>query len=69
MYADAQELNVSYNDLKLLPDRLGDLCNLLHLNASGNQIKALPSAIGAASSLQSLELQDNVRRRRMHPLQ
>ena len=55
-----QELDVSFNDLKWLPDSLGNLCNMLRLNANNNQLKALPLSLGAASSLQALDLQDNV---------
>lgn len=57
----SQDLDISFNDLKLLPDRIGGLCNMLTLTASSNHLKCLPSTIGAASSLQSLYLQDNVR--------
>lgn len=58
-----QDLDFSFNDLKRLPDSLAGLCNLLRFRLCSNQITLLPHSIGALSSLQALDLQDNVRQR------
>jgi Leucine-rich repeat (LRR) protein len=52
-------LNVSSNQLKLLPDSIGQLERLCILNASSNHLKALPDSIGNLKCLQCLDLRDN----------
>ena len=54
-----QVLNVSSNQLKLLPDSIGQLERLRVLNASSNHLKALPDSIGNLKWLQHLDLHDN----------
>lgn len=54
-----QVLNISSNQLKLLPDSVGQLEKLRILNTSSNHLKALPDSIGNLKCLQHLDLRDN----------
>jgi Leucine-rich repeat (LRR) protein len=54
-----QVLNVSSNQLKLLPDSVGQLQRLRILNASSNHLKALPASVGNLKCLQCVDLRDN----------
>jgi Leucine-rich repeat (LRR) protein len=56
-----QVLNISSNQLKLLPDSIGHLVKLRVLNASSNQLEALPDSVGNLKWLQHLDLHDNQR--------
>jgi Leucine-rich repeat (LRR) protein len=52
-------LNISSNQLKLLPDSIGQLEKLRILNISSNHLKALPDSLGNLKCLQCLDLLDN----------
>jgi Leucine-rich repeat (LRR) protein len=54
-----QVLNVSSNQLKRLPDSIGQLERLCVLNTSSNHLQALPDSIGNLKCLQRLDIQDN----------
>ena len=50
---------LGYNQLKSLPDSIGNLTNLKYLNLSKNQLKDLPESIGKLKKLQRLHLYGN----------
>lgn len=52
-------LNVSYNELKFLPDQLVKLHNLITLNVDNNQLQVLPSGIGNLTNLKIFTASQN----------
>ena len=54
-----QVLNISNNQIKQLPESIGNLERLHVLNASSNNLKALPNSIGRLKRLQTLDLRNN----------
>jgi Leucine-rich repeat (LRR) protein len=58
-FVTLQVLNISSNQLKLLPDSIGQLEKLCVLNIASNQLKALPDSIGNLKRLQCLNVHDN----------
>jgi Leucine-rich repeat (LRR) protein len=54
-----QVLNISSNELKVLPHSIGQLERLHILNTSCNHLKALPDSVGNLKWLQHLNLHDN----------
>lgn len=59
LFVTLQVLNISSNQLKLLPNSIGQLERLRILNISSNCLKALPDSIGNLKWLQHLDLHDN----------
>ena len=53
------ELNLSTNQLKVLPDDIDKLVNLEVLILSNNQLKRLPSQIGNLKKLRELDMEEN----------
>jgi Leucine-rich repeat (LRR) protein len=54
-----RELDLSSNQLKSLPDSIGDLINLEKLDLSSNQLECLPDSFGNLINLQILALSYN----------
>uniref|UniRef100_UPI00358E9942 p53-induced death domain-containing protein 1 isoform X2 n=1 Tax=Myxine glutinosa TaxID=7769 RepID=UPI00358E9942 len=54
-----RDLNVSDNELVVLPDELGELTSLERLDASGNLLTSLPESLAQIHSLTSLLLHTN----------
>lgn len=54
-----RNLNLSYNQLKVLPGSLGDLEYLETLSCSDNVLEALPGSIGRLKRLESLDVHNN----------
>ncbi|XP_022668818.1 leucine-rich repeat-containing protein 57-like [Varroa jacobsoni] len=57
--AKLRSLDLSYNKLKLIPDAIGQLCNLKVLNLSHNKIIKLPDAICQLAKLEILNMAAN----------
>jgi small GTP-binding protein len=55
----ATKLDLSGNQLKALPESLGQLTQLRSLDLSGNELTALPESLGQLTQLQSLDLSGN----------
>lgn len=53
------KLDVSYNNIKILPTTIGDLINLVHLDLGHNNIKIIPREIGKLVNLTYLNIEDN----------
>lgn len=58
-YTGMLELNVSMNDLLLLPDGIGEFTQLVKLDVSSNKLNQLPAAIGKLANLEVLDCNDN----------
>merc|ERR1719394_1408421 len=54
-----QDLTLSSNDLKLLPNTLDRLSNLVTLKVDDNQLEELPNSLGRMSNLEELFLAEN----------
>ncbi|XP_067941065.1 malignant fibrous histiocytoma-amplified sequence 1 homolog [Watersipora subatra] len=54
-----EELDLSYNQINWLPDRLDTMESLRKLILSGNHLREVPENITALSSLEELDLSDN----------
>ncbi len=52
-------LNLTFLDLKYLPDSIGNLTNLKWLHLDNNKIRSLPNAIGKLIILEKLALHNN----------
>lgn len=53
------KLDLSGNQIKGLPENIGNLTNLKHLNLSHNQIATLPPSLGHLKNLRHLDLRNN----------
>lgn len=53
------KLDLSGNQIKGLPENIGNLTNLKHLNLSHNQIATLPPSLGHLKNLKHLDLRNN----------
>jgi Leucine-rich repeat (LRR) protein len=53
------KLNLSHNELKFLPDSIGNLNNLKELYIYNNQLESLPDLIVSLVNLETLNLSDN----------
>jgi len=49
-----QNLNLSHNQLKTLPNKICELRRLINLNLSHNQLNALPKLLGQIDDLEDL---------------
>lgn len=58
-YGFLQRLELSYNNLTVLPPSIGQLKGLEHLNVSFNQLSELPPEIGMLTNLKQLLLFNN----------
>lgn len=54
-----EEIDIEYNQIKVLPDSIKQLSNLKKLNLSCNKLEELPASIGNLKSLKELNLRDN----------
>lgn len=53
-------LNLSNNQLEVVPSEIGDLVNLVALNVHSNKLKSLPESIGNLSKLKILNVSGNL---------
>lgn len=54
-----QTLKLDHNELRTLPDTLGDLSHLIHLSCCDNKLVSLPSTIGLLQRLETLDAHNN----------
>lgn len=54
-----KELNVSYNAIKYLPDRVGFMYSLVSFRLNNNQLEELPITFGALTSLEKVDIECN----------
>lgn len=52
-------LNLSFNQLKYLPDQLSKLCQLVTLNISNNELRELPPGLGKLRCLMKVDASSN----------
>lgn len=52
-------LQISNNQLKSLPEKIGNLTGLTHLSIGNNNLQSLPVTIGYLNNLEVLEINDN----------
>lgn len=52
-------LDISYNEVQVLPDGLGELSLLRELNCASNRLRSLPAAIGRCTRLKILKANGN----------
>jgi adenylate cyclase len=54
-----QTLKLDHNELRTLPDSLGELSHLIHLSCCDNKLVSLPSTIGLLQRLETLDAHNN----------
>ncbi|KAG1739309.1 hypothetical protein EDB19DRAFT_1711525 [Suillus lakei] len=54
-----QTLKLDHNELRTLPDSLGELSHLMHLSCCDNKLVSLPSTIGLLQRLETLDAHNN----------
>jgi Leucine-rich repeat (LRR) protein len=58
-HLELETLNLNFNQLKTLPESIGDLANLVTLNLVSNRLQTLPKSIGGLTNLKTLNLFKN----------
>lgn len=54
-----RELNLMYNKLKYLPQRIGFMCSLQKLGIANNELLSLPATFGALNLIERVDLEHN----------
>ncbi|KAG1788881.1 uncharacterized protein HD556DRAFT_1496114 [Suillus plorans] len=57
--AALQTLKLDHNELRTLPDSLGDLSHLVHLSSCNNKLVSFPSTIGLLQRLENIDAHNN----------